>query len=120
MLAHELVYAGIGGRTIEELNDPETGMTADEFLSWAAFFALEPRGDRRRDWLTAMLLHQQANMNRAKGKSRLPLGRFLPKWRTGLKHKQTPEEAREALRANYVALGGKPAGVEPDGVETDS
>lgn len=98
MLAYRLVYHGIGGRTVEELSD---NMTMPEFLTWAAFFNLEPRGDERADWHMAMILSQQANMNRAKGSARAPLSRFLPKWEYKPKRKMTPEEMRDAARQQW-------------------
>ncbi len=80
-------------------------MTRDEFTTWMAFFALEPRGDKRADWHTAMLLSQQANMNRGKHSPRTPTSRFVPRWEYKPKRKMTAEEMREAARGH---LGLKP------------
>lgn len=98
MLAYRLVYHGIGGRTVRELIE-DSGMTRDEFMTWAAFFSVEPRGDERADWHTALLLSQTANMNRGKGSPRIPADRFLPKWAYRPKRSMTPEEMRDAARA---------------------
>jgi hypothetical protein len=40
-LAYRLVAWGIGGRTVAELGRV---MDADEFMGWAAYMQLEPRG----------------------------------------------------------------------------
>lgn len=98
MLAYRLVYHGIGGRTVEELAKT---MPEEEFFTWAAFFSLEPRGDERADWHTAMVLGQQANMNRGKNAPRLPLSRFLPRWEYKPRRKQTPEQMRDAALRRF-------------------
>ena len=52
-------------------------MTVDEFLRWMAFSSLEPFGDDRADWRSAMIMAQQANMNRKKGRAAYKPDRFL-------------------------------------------
>jgi len=42
MFAHRLVANGIGGRTVEELNEV---MDVDEFLRWVAYFEMFPQGN---------------------------------------------------------------------------
>lgn len=76
-------------------------MTRDEFMTWMAFFALEPRGDRRADWHTAMLMSQQANMHRGKNAPRTPTSRFVPRWEYRPKRKMTPAEMRDATRSQW-------------------
>lgn len=106
MLAYRLVYHGIGGRTVEELIEV---MTYDEYITWAAFFSLEPRGDERADWHTAMVMAQQANMNRGKNTPRLPPSRFLARWEYKPKRKRTPEEMRDAAFRHFgLPLKGSP------------
>ena len=72
-----------------------------------AFSALEPFGDDRADWHNAMILAQQANMNRKKGKSAYQPGKFLLRFRRE-KPTQNMQQMEMALKAQYVAMGGKP------------
>lgn len=102
-LAYKLVRYGIGGRTVEELNER---MTLDEFIGWMAFSALEPFGDDRADWHNAMILAQQANMNRKKGRAAYKVDRFLISFRDA-KPVQTMHQMEIALEAQYHAMGGK-------------
>jgi hypothetical protein len=103
-MAFKLVRYGIGGRTVEELNER---MTLDEFIGWMAFSALEPFGDDRADWHNAMILAQQANMNRKKGKSPYTPDRFLLRFRQQRKPTQSMDDMKSALMAQYRAMGGK-------------
>jgi hypothetical protein len=41
MFAHRLVASGIGGQTVDELNNT---MTVDEFYDWLAYHTIEPLG----------------------------------------------------------------------------
>lgn len=84
-------------------------MTEDEFLTWAAFFSLEPRGDERADWHIALWLAQQANMNRPKGAARIAANRFLPHWEYRPRRRMTPEEMRDEARSAF-GLGLKADG----------
>ena len=95
---------GIGGRTVDELIDV---MTVDEFLRWMAFFSLEPFGDDRADWHNAMILAQQYNMNRKKGKRPLSPDRFRLQFRHVTKPAQSLEHMEMALRARYSKMQGK-------------
>lgn len=81
-------------------------MTLDEFYRWLAFSSLEPFGDDRADWRSAMEQAQQANMNRKKGKSAYKVKDFLLRFRRG-KREQTMEEMEAAMMAQFVAMGGK-------------
>lgn len=87
-----------------ELNET---MTVEEFQRWMAFFAIEPLPEVRADWRVAMLLAQQANMNRKKGSSAIPVEKFLPRWEQR-RPPQTMQQMELALMAQYSALGGKP------------
>ena len=105
MFAHKLVRYGIGGRTVEELIDV---MTVEEFLRWMAFFSLEPFGDDRADWHNAMILAQNYNMNRGKGKRVLTPDKFLVQFRSHKqKQAQSMEQMERALRAQYTAMTGR-------------
>lgn len=102
-MAHKLVAHGIGGRTVEELSET---MSLEEFLRWMAFAALEPFGEERQDWRVAMLMAQQANMHRGKGKAAIPVKRFLPRFRSE-QRSQSMREMEIALMSQFTALGGK-------------
>ena len=95
---------GIGGRTVKELFDE---MSDNEFFYWMAFSALEPFGDDRADWRNAMLLAQQANMNRNKGKPAYKPDKFLLKFQTK-RPDQSMQQMEMSLKAHYYAIGGKP------------
>ena len=82
-------------------------MTLDEFIGWMAFSALEPCGDDMADWHNAMILAQQANMNRKKGKTAYKLDTFLLKFRSE-KPQQNTQQMKAAMMAQYHAMGGKP------------
>jgi len=82
-------------------------MSLDEFIGWMAFSALEPFGDDRADWHNAMILAQQANMNRKKGKAAYKPDRFLLSFKS-VKPEQSMQQMEMALRAQYRAMGGKP------------
>lgn len=101
MLAHTLVRYGIGGRTVEELND---GMTVDEFLRWAAFSSLEPFGDGRADWHFAQLMAQQFNLNRGKKGSKSAKSFLLHFQQQD--REMSIEQMEMALMARFAALGG--------------
>ena len=101
MFAHKLVRYGIGGRTVEELIDV---MTVEEFLRWMAFFSLEPFGDDRADWHNAMLLAQNYNMNRKKGKRVMTPDRFLLKFKSVDRQSQSMEQMEMALAARFRHL----------------
>lgn len=80
-------------------------MTVPEFIRWAAFINLEPRGDERRDWHTAMMLQQQADIHRdPKKSSRSPVHKFLPQFKQ--QRKKSVSDFRELLLANHAALSG--------------
>lgn len=81
-------------------------MTVDEFLRWMAFSSLEPFGDDRADWHNAMILAQQANMNRKKGKSPSRPHKFLLKFRRE-QPGQSMQQMEMALMAQYSAMGGR-------------
>ena len=81
-------------------------MSDNELFYWMAFSALEPFGDDRADWHSAMSLAQQANMNRKKGKSAYKPDRFLLKFKSAVQG-QNMHQMESALRAQYYAMGGK-------------
>ena len=101
MLAYRLVYHGIGGRTVGELIE-DSGMTRDEFLTWAAFFNLEPRDEQRLDLHVARLMSLYVNMNRPTGKSQVNAQQFLPQFGYRPKRVMTPEEMRDAARGQLA------------------
>ena len=82
-------------------------MTLDEFIGWMAFSVLEPFGDDRADWHNAMMLAQQANMNRKKGKAAYKVDKFLLSFRSE-SPTQSMYQMESALMAQYRAMGGKP------------
>jgi len=68
LLAHRLVQAGIGGRTVAELNQT---MTVGEFQRWQAYDVMYPFG--RDDVNFGRLLHLLASIYSPKGsKPKLP------------------------------------------------
>ena len=81
------------------------GMSDAEFFYWMAFSALEPFGDDRADWHSAMSLAQQANMNRKKGKSAYKPEKFLLKFKSAVQG-QNMNQMKAAMMAQYYALGG--------------
>jgi hypothetical protein len=99
------VRYGIGGRTVEELFDV---MSGNEFFYWMAFSALEPFGDDRANWHNAMILSQQANMNRGKGKPAYKPDKFLLRFQSNSRPEQNIQQMEMALKAQYFAMGGKP------------
>lgn len=85
-------------------------MDVEEFLTWAAFFALEPALETRVDAQTAMLMAQVYNMNRGKGKPARKAADFLPQWgQRGTRAEMTLEQMERAMRRQYLAMGGDPA-----------
>lgn len=64
LLAHRLVQAGIGGRTVAELNET---MTVGEFLRWEAYTEMYPFGYD--DLNFGRLLHMLASIYAPKGKT---------------------------------------------------
>lgn len=71
LLAHRLVQAGIGGRTVAELNET---MTVGEFLRWQAYADMYPFGYD--DVNTGRLLHLWTSIYSPKG-SRPKLEDFI-------------------------------------------
>lgn len=117
MLAYRLVAHGIGGRTVRELNEgPDAtqgeGMDVDEFMTWAAFVQLEPFAEQRADVLAAMLMAQQYNMNRGRGKSaKKPLD-FMPQWFKPPRPEMTIDQLRQAMKMQFIAMGGSLEGID--------
>lgn len=114
MLAYRLVAHGIGGRTVRELNEgPDAvsdGMDVEEFLTWAAYFSLEPPLETRSDAHVAMLMAQRFNMNRKKGTTAKKPAEFMPRWYREPRRKRTApqsaEQMRRAMMLQIIALGG--------------
>lgn len=113
MLAHRLVAHGIGGRTVRELSEGRTagadGMDSEEFLRWAAFLQMEPLPETRADVHTAMIMAQQYNMNRPKGKAAKRPADFMPQWARSERSEQSMDEMKESLRARYLRMRGDPS-----------
>jgi hypothetical protein len=82
-------------------------MSDNELFYWMAFSALEPFGDDRADWHSAMSLAQQANMNRKNGKAAYKPEKFLLKFKSGRAGGQSMAQMENALKAQYFAMGGK-------------
>lgn len=81
-------------------------MDVDEFLTWAAFYAIEPPQEWRSDVHVAMLMAQQYNLNRGKSKPvKRPMD-FLPQWYKAPRPEQSPETMRQAAIAQFLSLGG--------------
>lgn len=83
-------------------------MDVEEFFTWAAYFSIEPPAGRRADALTAMLMAQQYNMNRGKGKpTRKPVD-FMPVWYRAPRPAQDEAQMRRAMQMQFLAIGGDP------------
>ncbi len=84
------------------------GMDVEEFFTWAAYFSIEPPMGIRADALTGMVMAQQYNMSRGKGKPvRKPFD-FMPQWYKPPKPAQTPEQMKRAMQLQFLAMGGDP------------
>ena len=116
LLAYRLVAHGIGGRTVMELTEGpganEDGMGVEEFLGWAAYLQLEPFAELRADAHTAMLMAQQYNMNRGKGKPVKKPAAFMPVWFKPPKRAMGLDELEYVMRRQAVAMG-----ISLDGIE---
>ena len=121
MLAYRLVFHGIGGRTVRELVEgagaADEGMDFDEFLTWAAFLALEPPVGVRVDMQTAMLMAQVYNLNRKKGRPAKRVQEFLLRWYTPPKPESDWRELKRRAQLQFVAMNGNPN--EIDGTPTN-
>lgn len=97
---------------MRELNDGPSandgGMDVDEFLTWAAYFSIEPPVEMRVDAQTGLLMAQAYNMNRGKGKPARGPKDFMPQWTRAERPEMTLAELGAAMRRQYVALGGDP------------
>ncbi len=83
-------------------------MDTEEFLTWAAYVTLEPFPEERADAHTAMLMAQQYNMNRGKGKTPKKPKDFYPQWYSPPRAEKTLEEMGHAMGLYYLAMGGNP------------
>ena len=101
---------GIGGRTVRELNEGpnanDEGMDVDEFLTWAAYFAIEPPIETRADIHSALHMAQIFNVNRAKGKAARKPADFLLHWYKPPKPTLAPGELTRIAKLQFLALGG--------------
>jgi hypothetical protein len=101
---------------VRELNEGpgvcDEGMDVDEFLTWAAYFMIEPPVEQRADVHVAMLMAQQYNMNRGKGKAVKKPADFMPRWikRPPAKSRRSlsPEQLKGVAQRQFLALGGDP------------
>lgn len=83
-------------------------MDVEEFFTWAAYFSIEPPAGIRADAHTAMVMAQQYNMNRGKGKPvRKPID-FMPQWYKPVRPAQDAEQMKRAMQMQFLALGGDP------------
>jgi len=83
-------------------------MDVEEFLTWAAYFSIEPPLEKRADAHTAMIMAQQYNMQRSKGKPVKKPADFMPQWFKPPKPAQTPAQMKRAMQLQFLALGGDP------------
>ncbi len=65
----------IGELDIEKMLD---GLTVDQFLSWMAYYNVEPFGEERADLRSAIVACQIVNVNIPKGKKRAKVADFMP------------------------------------------
>jgi len=84
------------------------GMDTEEFLTWAAYSQIEPFIENRTDGQTAMLMAQQYNMNRGKGRPGKKPKDFYPQWYAQPRRAQTMDEMERAMKMRYLAMGGDP------------
>lgn len=114
-LAYRLVAHGIGGKTVRELNEgPQAdsgGMDTEEFMTWAAYFSLEPTHETRADAHVAMILSAMHNSNRPKGKPAKKAVEFLPQWHKEARPRQTAVEMKHVMQMHILAMGGEPEAV---------
>jgi hypothetical protein len=107
MLAYRLVAHGIGGRTVRELNEGpaanDEGMDIEEFLTWAAYVALEPFPEARIDIHAAENLAQRHGFN---SKRRRRPADFFKQWYKPPRPEMTMQQLERAMRAQFVAIGG--------------
>jgi Protein of unknown function (DUF4035) len=71
------------------------GMSWRQFVEWRGYMLLDPFGDRRADWLAAMVMALLANINRDTKRKRQPYTAkdFLPQFGApGPQRKQTTKE----------------------------
>ena len=112
MLAYRLVAHGIGGRTVRELNEgPDAareGMEFEEFVGGAAYLSLEPFLEERSDAHTAMLMAQQYNMNRGKGRPARAASHFMPRW-AAERGEKSLSQLEAIMRMQYLRWNGDPA-----------
>lgn len=83
-------------------------MDYDEFYTWIAYSMMEPFGDDRADWRTAMQMAQVANMNRPKGRAPYKVKDFLLRFEDATRPEASLQQMEMALYARYLAWGGKP------------
>lgn len=81
-------------------------MDVEEFLTWAAYYTIEPPGEFRSDVHVAMLMAQQYNLNRGKTKPVKKPMDFLPQWYRMPKPEQSPEMMLRAAQAQFLSMGG--------------
>lgn len=83
-------------------------MDVEEFLTWAAYLAIEPFPETRADAHVGMLMAQNYNMNRGKGKPAKKVADFVPEWYRPPRPAMTMEQMEIALRAQYLRWHGDP------------
>lgn len=84
------------GRSVRELL---ATLDAAELAEWEAFYAVEPWGEQRRDWQTALLASILANQWRGKG-SPARVKDFLPDY---WKEPQQPVDRMIAMAKMFAA-----------------
>lgn len=79
-------------------------MSSREFAEWQAYYQLEPFGDSRADIRSAMICKVLADINTPKGRTRMKLDDFVPKFESP--KAQTPEEMLSRAELANEAFGG--------------
>lgn len=80
-------------------------ISTTEFRSWQAFYALEPFGEARTEFMLAQLCCIVANSNRGKSTKAFKVGDFIPKYGEQKRHKTGAE--LEAIFKQFANLHNK-------------
>lgn len=86
-------------------------MPHSEYLGWQAYYAMEPRGETRDDWRSALQSAVLANVHRDRKKQKKA---FAPKdfllsfeKKTDVEGEQSPEATRALVEMLAAAYGGR-------------
>jgi len=80
-------------------------MTNQEFMTWAAYYRVEPWGDDRADIRSAIVAQVTASLSNlvAKRPRSFKLSQFIPKFNRPTK--QTPAQIETAIKAAFPGHG---------------